>query len=1117
MKKKNRYRKDVEQLITQAKFGLFDEDTYFDGSLDGVQLKLPIIQDIEILNNNGTINYKNPLYGRHDVDPENPILEFLDFMHRPENFYFTCKWLFNIHLHPFQCVMLEELWIRKFPMLIAARGASKTWILSLYAVLRALFTPGCKIVVVGAAFRQSKLLFEYMEGFWRQSPILRSMVGSGKGQGPKRDIDRCNFYIGDSEITAIPLGDGCVHTSTFVLGKSGFSIIKNPHNNVWGNGKFRLSDDHLDNGIKPTKIVTTKRGFYFEGTYNHKMKVCRDGEIQWVRADEMVVGDKILIDRSERWHDGNFDCSEDEAYILGSFIGDGSWTNKYKLRFTTNDEEHFLPYLNKYFDKSWVKHDNYHFDLNSISIIRDWINFWKLKPECRTINKTLPQTILSAPQSCMTACIQGLMDSDGHCQIYTKKGGTAITIGFTNTSRRLVEQLQFILLHYGIVATVSSRQRENKNWNRVYELLITGQDAVKFGEKIGFRLPRKQNILQVALADKKRTTSSMDTIPDVRTDMIRIAKNNRMSKDGLDHVVASKIASRKRITHDYANDFIKKYDNIEDQFISKLKILANPSIYYDEIISIEDGEAHTYDIHVPDGNEYCANGFFSHNSKIRGLRANYILADEFHSINQEIFEVVIRGFGSVSNRPDKKIESKARIKVLKALGYYSDAETVEEGMGFGNQTVISGTAYYSFDHFYDYWLKYKSIIENAANPKKINDMFFGEIPDGFDPKHYGIIRIPVGLLPDGFMDAPQISQAKVTMHSSLYNMEYEAVFADDSDGFLKRSLIESCVTKKAISTLDGEVQFNARVVGEPRPIYIYGIDPASESDNFAIIILEVYPHHRRIVYGWTINREKLQKRIKSGSANVDQSFYNYCARKIRNLLHTFPTNHIGMDAQGGGISIMEALHDTDLIEKDEHLIWTYIKQGDDDPLWWEEKEKPTDGQPGLHILHMVQFANADFTYEANHGLRKDFESKITLFPFFDSVEIEQAIHMDKLASREFDTLEDCVLEIEDLKDELSTIEHTQTPSGRDKWDTPQIAAPGGKKKRLRKDRYSALCIANQIARCIDTALQRPKYVAKGGYVGQKFEPANKTGKLYTGPTHITRKLIGGVSVRKFGV
>lgn len=648
----------------------------------------------------------------HSSKYDNSVLEILDIMSDPNYFYYTCKWLFNIHLMPFQVAILRELWDRKFPMLLATRGGGKTWILSLYAMLRAIFHQGCKIVVVGAAFRQSKLLFEYMEQFWRGSPILRNMVGDGKHQGPKRDVDRCNFYIGDSEIVAIPLGDG---------------------------------------------------------------------------------------------------------------------------------------------------------------------------------------------------------------------------------------------------------------------------------------------------------------------------------------------------------------------------------------------------------------------TKIRGLRANYTIADEFASIPLEIFEVVIKGFASVAASPDKRVMDVARVKVLKSVGMFSEADDID--IGWGNQTIVSGTCYYSFNHFYDYWKRYKDIIETQGETRKLEEIFKGEVPEGFDWTQFSIFRVPWQKLPPGFMDETQVHQAKATVHSAIYQMEYGACFARDSDGFFKRTLIESCVCKEPIELPNGEsVQFQACIQGRPNSRYIYGIDPASEQDNFAIVILEVCGSHRRIVYSWSINRQELRERIKKRGKVNNKSFYTYCARKIRDLMRIFPTEHIGIDAQGGGIAIMEALHDEDEYDADkgERPLWPWIQQGDDDVFWWEKPDKPTDGEPGLHILHMVQFASADFTQEANHGMRKDFESKITLFPQFDPATIGEAIALDKLRNREYDTLEDCVMEIEELKDELATIIHDQTTGGRDRWDTPEVKLPGNKKGRLRKDRYSALLIANMIARVMDNELPGITHQFVGGYVGQKPGVRSGSGAMYVGPAHIVAKMNQGQGGRAYG-
>ena len=81
----------------------------------------------------------------------------------------------------------------------------------------------------------------------------------------------------------------------------------------------------------------------------------------------------------------------------------------------------------------------------------------------------------------------------------------------------------------------------------------------------------------------------------------------------------------------------------------------------------------------------------------------------------------------------------------------------------------------------------------------------------------------------------------------------------------------------------------------------------------------------------------------------------------------------------------------------------------------------------------------------------------------------------------YDTLEDSVLDIEELKDELSMIQMTQTASGRDRWDTPQVVVGTGKKSKMRKDRYSALLMANMAARILQRTPEQATYEFYGGF------------------------------------
>lgn len=488
-------------------------------------------------------------------------------------------------------------------------------------------------------------------------------------------------------------------------------------------------------------------------------------------------------------------------------------------------------------------------------------------------------------------------------------------------------------------------------------------------------------------------------------------------------------------------------------------------------------------------------------SKIRGLRAHIIIADEFASISPDIYETVVSGFAAVSASPIQNVKEQAKKAEMQRQGLWNDElEALDYKMS--NQAIISGTADYAFKHFAKYWKRYKAIINSKGDPQKLKEVFTEEIPDNFNWKDYSIIRIPYELIPKGFMDDKQVARAKATIHTGIYNMEYAACFVEDSEGFFRRSLVESCVVSEDKNITDSHgkiILFDAIVKGSSHKQYIYGIDPASENDNFSIVILELNGDHNRIVYSWTTNRNNFKDRQKTGLIN-DYDFYGFCARKIRNLMKTFPCARIGLDAQGGGIAIEEALHDPDKLEPGEILIWPTIDHS---------KPKDTDNEQGLHILELIQFARADWTSQANHGLRKDMEDKLTLFPRFDNLTIGLTLAAENKDILEadlnpiYDSLSECVVEIEELKNELTTIVMTQTsqgPNARDRWDTPEVKLSSGKKGRLRKDRYSALLIANMLARQMTRSYKTIEY----DVIGENAKNAvQQNGQMYKGPEWFT--------------
>jgi len=497
-------------------------------------------------------------------------------------------------------------------------------------------------------------------------------------------------------------------------------------------------------------------------------------------------------------------------------------------------------------------------------------------------------------------------------------------------------------------------------------------------------------------------------------------------------------------------------------------------------------------------------------SKIRGLRAHTIIADEFNSIPVEIYETVVAGFAAVSKDPAGNVKEAATRKAMKEAGVWTEKQEETYDSRHKNQSILSGTAGYDFEPYADYHRKYKKTIKSGGKAEKmVEEGEESDIPDymrRLNHKEFGIIRMPYELIPEGFMDDQQVSRSRATMHSGIYLMEYGACFAKDSQGFFKRSIIEACVAHDKNVAKENwpewcDAAFDAVTRGRTDKQYIFGIDPASEVDNFAVIVMEIHANHQRVVYSWTTNKKDFANRKKLGLTEVND-YYGFCVRKIRDLMQVFPCVKIGLDAQGGGYAIAEGLRDPDKMDPalNEVAILPII----------EDKEKETDRLPGLHILEFVQFASADWTSKANHGLRKDMEDRFILFPRFDNATLGLVTKTDEMrfkkmkeqigdsaALKLYDTLEDVVMEIEELKTELSTIMVSRTASGREKFDTPEIKLGTGKKGRMRKDRYSALIIANMIARTMHREIPNPSY-AVIGRVANAIGKKKDEDKMYYG-------------------
>lgn len=447
--------------------------------------------------------------------------------------------------------------------------------------------------------------------------------------------------------------------------------------------------------------------------------------------------------------------------------------------------------------------------------------------------------------------------------------------------------------------------------------------------------------------------------------------------------------------------------------------------------------------------------------KIRGLRANYILCDEIAAISEEILNVVIRGFAIVSSNPIEKAKEAATVKRLKSAGLWTQEteDLYREKIG-GNQIILSGTASFEFNHFYKTFRTYRQIILSRGDKGKLKEIMHGSDSDveNINWKDYAIMRVPYTYLPEGFLDSSVVAQGRANMNSDQFFREFCGIFAVDSDGFYKRSVIEAATTNRAIQIGNEDIQFSAKRIGDAGKVHVMAIDPAADSDNAAIVIGELNPSHRKVIHCWTTNRKKYVKYkhlMLSQGIEIQDDYYRYIAKKIRSLMREFNIEHIIMDKNGGGIAIAEALSSFDTCKDGEYPIYLTINR---------EDPQPDDIKQGIHILELL-VPTTDINSEANHGMLKDLQDKVLLFPMFDTIEMAKALEMDKINEIKYDTYEKLVEEIEELKNEMTTIVCTPSANlGKEMFNTPDIKQPGQKKGRLRKDRYSALLYMNYYAR-----------------------------------------------------
>jgi len=409
---------------------------------------------------------------------------------------------------------------------------------------------------------------------------------------------------------------GCVTKDTRVLTTKGLEKIGNlpmPYHpntfrklfmRVYGIDGFHATSHSYNEGIVSTKKIETKSGYSIECSLEHPLLVMdRDGKQCWRKTEDLQIGDWMAIQRNQQEFGYNEELTENEAYLMGLWIAEGSLDRtgrSHRFSICNSDDEIKEFLANIGWNKSNGRSDIYR--KNSVELYKRWKKF-----SCKFVKsylKTIPEIIFQSRKNLVIKFLQGLYDGDG-CN-------TGNNVVLTSTSLQMIREVQIILLNFGIIAHIRNKGIViggiGRNGDRIigkhicYQLSADGQDAEKFHNEIGFGLTRKQGIRKI------RKNSGGHPVP-YQNKLIKdiVIKRGGWSSDTDNRdIILSETLERLLLSDIYKVKINKTYS----------QVLNNLKYFWNEIKEIKDGKAEVVDFVIPKTHSFLSNGFISHNSPI---------------------------------------------------------------------------------------------------------------------------------------------------------------------------------------------------------------------------------------------------------------------------------------------------------------------------------------------------------------------------------------------------------------------------------------------------------------------------------------------------------------------
>ncbi len=411
---------------------------------------------------------------------------------------------------------------------------------------------------------------------------------------------------------------------------------------IYGINGPNYTSKYLKRPLTNVLHIITKFGYNIQATAEHPFLVLTTDGPKWVNASQLRIGDLLAIQCGQHYFNPKNAkiafipttkggtttmwnpppaMTDELAYLIGLIISEGS-IERTRIHVYNSSNEVKL-FMNNNDLKLPIKDEGGgHYAINCMRFVEFLANMG-LRHGIYAFNKFIPSFMMRCPKQIVVSLLRGMFDGDGHSSRFD--GG----IGYTSTSKMLIDQLRILLLNFGIVThTHVSRRKEvifnkgKKNERRSqvlpsYQLRCSSVDSDKFYNLIGFCIKRKQ--------DKKQhlTSNLLVSLPSICVEKLKalFQKTGKSKRWFIQHfgLTLRFLLNQKWLSFKMVSRILEGFKNWrmepEYKFIAD-RLNEHNNIKWFPIVSIIDGKAPVINLKVPKTETFTANGFITHNCQI---------------------------------------------------------------------------------------------------------------------------------------------------------------------------------------------------------------------------------------------------------------------------------------------------------------------------------------------------------------------------------------------------------------------------------------------------------------------------------------------------------------------